>query len=101
MASHSPRYPSGPDRTAATGLRLRSIPLVAVMRVSPMAWRSPETNKGMRVRIFDDACNRRSCWARQPSCQYGFGLLVLTVPSTSISAYHSPHLPALQPGGVD
>src|SRR5262249_51332082 len=37
-----------------------------------------------------------------PDCQYGFGLLIVSVPLVSrISGYHSPHFPALQPGGLD
>ena len=38
--------------------------------------------------------------AASPDCQYGFGMLVVScwLPP-SMSAYHSPHLPALQPGG--
>src|SRR5687767_13131288 len=57
---------------------------------------------GTIPRIADAACRRRSCCSRQPDCQYGLGMLVVScwLPP-SMSAYHSPHLPALQPGGID
>ena len=59
-------------------------------------------NSGMRPRIADEACSRRSCCSRQPDCQYGLGIFVVSSSlPPSISAYHSPHFPALQPGGVD
>ena len=50
----------------------------------------------------DIAASKRSCCFTQPSCQYGFFTSTLSLPSlVSTSGYHSPHLPAVQPCGLE
>src|ERR1700737_2966080 len=44
----------------------------------------------------------RSCFLSQPDCQYGLAIVAVSLPSgPRTSGYHSPHLPAGQPGGVE
>lgn len=67
-----------------------------------MACKSPLTTSGMRPGIAESDCISRSCCDSQPRCQYGLGLSSVNLPSgPKISGYHSPHFPALHPGGLD
>ena len=64
-------------------------------------WTGSATYVGGPVRA-SAAPSRRSCWAPQPSGQYGFPTSARSAPRSSLkSGYHSPHFPALQRIGVD
>src|SRR5437762_2221181 len=96
------RVPAVPDSATLTGLRLRSREPLRDIFASAMACMSPLTTSGTRPFIFDNAAIRRSCCLSQPDCQYGFGMEIVSFLSgPRRSGYHSPHLPAVHPGGFD
>src|SRR4051812_38024669 len=63
---------------------------------------SPLMTKGARSFMPDIAVMMRSCCFNQPDCQYGLAdLIVSFLSDPRTSGYHSPHFPAVHPGGFD
>src|SRR5262249_14965941 len=103
LDGHPPgQVPMVPGKATLIGLALKSSLPLPSMVPSATECMSPLTTSGTRPFIADIAAISRSCCLSQPACQYGFAVAVVSLRSgPSTSGYHSPHLPAVHPGGLD
>ena len=94
--------PSGPDRITLTGFFEKSrLPLRSV-HPSAIACRSPERTSGIRPGMATISAIQAVVLLEPAALPMGFGTSVVSLPSLpKMSRYHSPHLPALHPGGLE
>src|SRR5207302_7152741 len=96
------RVPIVPGSATLIGWLLKSSAPLLSMVPRAIECMSPLTTSGTRPFIAESAAIRRSCCLSQPDCQNGLGIAVVSLRSgPRMSGYHSPHLPAVQPGGLE